>query len=246
MAKNKSSKKPVSPFRVVAMSVILTLLLAGGGAYFLGFLGPRDNPKAVGEAGGGGTERKIAYWRAPMNPTEIYDKPGKSAMGMDLVPVYEDEVDSNKTEGETERKIAYWRAPMNPTEIYDKPGKSAMGMDLVPVYEDELVGGVDVKVDPVTQQNMGLRTAIVKKGPLIHTLRIYGHITYDETRVAQISPKSSGWIEKIHIDFTGKFVEKGQPLFEIYSPELLTAQEEYMVTYRNGTAGVGTPPAAIL
>ena len=241
MAKNKSSKKPVSPFRVVAMSVILTLLLAGGGAYFLGFLGPRDNPKAVGEAGGGGTERKIAYWRAPMNPTEIYDKPGKSAMGMDLVPVYEDEVDSNKTEGETERKIAYWRAPMNPTEIYDKPGKSAMGMDLVPVYEDELVGGVDVKVDPVTQQNMGLRTAIVKKGPLIHTLRIYGHITYDETRVAQISPKSSGWIEKIHIDFTGKFVEKGQPLFEIYSPELLTAQEEYMVTYRSlqRTSGIG-------
>jgi len=241
MAKNESPKKPVSPFRVVAISVILTLLLAGGGAYFLGFLGPRDNQNPVGESAGGGTERKIAYWRAPMNPTEIYDQPGKSAMGMDLVPVYEEEVDSNKTGGETERKIAYWRAPMNPTEIYDKPGKSAMGMDLVPVYEDELVGGVDVKVDPVTQQNMGLRTAIVKKGPLIHTLRIYGHVTYDETRAAQISPKSSGWIEKIHIDFTGKFVEEGQPLFEIYSPELLTAQEEYMVTYRNlqRTSGMG-------
>jgi len=87
MAKNKSPKKPVSPFRVVAISVILTLLLAGGGAYFLGFLGPRHNQNPVGASAGGGTERKIAYWRAPMNPTEIYDKPGKSAMGMDLVPV---------------------------------------------------------------------------------------------------------------------------------------------------------------
>jgi Cu(I)/Ag(I) efflux system membrane fusion protein/cobalt-zinc-cadmium efflux system membrane fusion protein len=81
-----------------------------------------------------------------MNPTEIYDKPGKSAMGMDLVPVYEDELGSGKTGGETERKIAYWRAPMNPAEIYDKPGKSAMGMDLVPVYEDELIGGVEVSL----------------------------------------------------------------------------------------------------
>ena len=118
MAKNKLPKKPVSPFRVAALSVILTLLLAGGGAYFLGFLGPRDNQNPVGETAGGDTERKIAYWRAPMNPTEIYDQPGKIAMGMELVPVYEDEVDSINTGGEKERKISYWRAPMNPTEIY--------------------------------------------------------------------------------------------------------------------------------
>ena len=233
MAKNESPKKPVSPFRVVAISVILTLLLAGGGAYFLGFLGPRDNQNPVGESAGGGTERKIAYWRAPMNPTEIYDKPGKSAMGMDLVPVYEDEVDSNQAGGETERKIAYWRAPMNPTEIYDKPGKSAMGMDLVPVYEDELVGGVDVKVDPVTQQNMGIRTDSVNKEPLVFTIRTYGHITSDETRTTQINTKTNGWIETLYIDFTGKFVTKGEPLFEIYSPELMAAQEEYLVTYQN-------------
>ncbi|UCF91224.1 MAG: efflux RND transporter periplasmic adaptor subunit [Desulfobacterales bacterium] len=139
-----------------------------------------------------------------------------------------------------ERKIAYWRAPMNPTEIYDKPGKSAMGMDLVPVYEDELVGGVEVKIDPVTQQNMGLRTAKVAKGPLVHTIRTWGHVTYDETRTSQISPKSSGWIEKIHVDFTGKHVAKGEPLFEIYSPELFTAQEEYLVAYRNLQRSTGT------
>lgn len=235
MARNETNKTAASPLRVAAISVTLTLLLAGGGAYFLGYLGPRDghNPEPAAETATGGGERKIAYWRAPMNPTEIYDKPGKSAMGMDLVPVYEDEVGSTNAGGEAERKIAYWRAPMNPTEIYDKPGKSAMGMDLVPVYEDELVGGVAVSVDPVTQQNMGIRTALAKQEPLVFTIRTYGHITSDETRTTQINTKTNGWIEKLYIDFTGKFVDEGEPLYEIYSPELLAAQEEYLVAYQN-------------
>ena len=233
MTQNASDRKSVSPFRVAVISVALTLLVAGGGAYFLGYLGPRSSPDPIAESTDSGNERKIAYWRAPMNPTEIYDKPGKSAMGMDLVPVYEDEVDSNQAGGKAERKIAYWRAPMNPTEIYDKPGKSAMGMDLVPVYEDELVGGVEVRVDPVIQQNMGIRTARVKKEPLGFTIRTYGHITADETRTTQINTKTSGWIETLYIDFTGKYVSKDEPLFEIYSPELLAAQEEYLVTFKN-------------
>lgn len=183
MAENKEHKKPPSPFRVAVLTAVFTLLVAGGGAYFLGYPGPQKSKQAVEQGGG--------------------------------------------------RKIAYWRAPMNPTEIYDKPGKSAMGMDLVPVYEDELVGGVEIKIDPVTQQNMGIRTAMVEKGPLVHTIRTYGHVTYDETRTAQVSPKISGWIEKIYVDFTGKYVEKGKPLFELYSPDLFAAQEEYLITYRN-------------
>jgi hypothetical protein len=103
----------------------------------------------------------------------------------------------------------------------------------VPVYEDELVGGVEVRVDPVTQQNMGIRTALGKKEPLVFTIRTYGHITSDETRTTQINTKTNGWIEKLYIDFTGKFVAKGEPLYEIYSPGLLAAQEEYLVTYQN-------------
>jgi Cu(I)/Ag(I) efflux system membrane fusion protein/cobalt-zinc-cadmium efflux system membrane fusion protein len=233
MTNNQADEKSAFPLRVVAMTAILTLLLAGGGAYFSGYLGPRGSKKALPDTEKIGAERKIAYWKAPMNPTEIYDNPGKSAMGMDLVPVYEDEVTGKASKGDTKRKIAYWKAPMNPAEIYDNPGKSAMGMDLVPVYEDELVGGVEVKVDPVIQQNMGIRTAVVEKGPLIGTIRTYGHVTYDETHTAEISTKISGWIEKIHIDFTGKFVKKGQPLFELYSPQLFAAQEEYLATFRN-------------
>jgi Cu(I)/Ag(I) efflux system membrane fusion protein/cobalt-zinc-cadmium efflux system membrane fusion protein len=80
---------------------------------------------------------------------------------------------------------------------------------------------------------MGIRTALVKKEPLVFTIRTYGHITPDETRTTQINTKTNGWIEKLYIDFTGKFVVKGEPLYEIYSPELLAAQEEYLVAYQN-------------
>jgi RND family efflux transporter MFP subunit len=235
MLKKQTDKNPLSYFRVAAVTAIFTLLLAGGAAYYLGFFTLHGIQQDIQSTGGkGGQERKIAYWQAPMNPTEIYDKPGKSAMGMDLVPVYEDELAGSNTSGsDSQRKIAYWRAPMNPTEIYDAPGKSAMGMDLVAVYEDELVGGVEIKVDPVTQQNMGVRTAIVEKASLTQSIRTYGHVTYDETRTVEISPKISGWIEKIHVDFTGKFVKKMQPLFELYSPELFAVQEEYLIAYRN-------------
>ncbi len=126
---------------------------------------------------------------------------------------------------------------MHPQIIRDKPGNCPIcGMKLTPKRdtgtEDGNINGVDIKIDPVTQQNMGLRTAIVEKGPLKHTIRTYGHITYDETRTAQISPKFSGWFEKLYADFTGQFVKKGDPLFDIYSPELLAAQEEYLIALR--------------
>ena len=237
MVKNGAVKKSPSTVGVIVVTALLTLMISGGGAYYFGYLGAGGVQNTAQDSGHGGSKgQKIAYWRAPMNPTEIYDKPGKSAMGMDLVPVYKDELSGSDTPGgDSQRKIVYWRAPMNPTEIYDKPGKSAMGMDLAPVYEDELVSGVDVKVDPVIQQNMGIRTAAVEKGALVHTIRTYGHVTYDETRIGEVSSKISGWIEKIHVDFTGKFIKRGEPLFELYSPDLFAAQEEYMVAYRNLT-----------
>ncbi len=146
----------------------------------------------------------------------------------------------NKAPGLQEKKgkILYWQSPMNPTEIYDKPGKSIMGMDLVPVYEDATSSLGGIKINPATQQNMGIRLAKVEKGPLVHTIRTYGHITPDETLTAQVSPKISGWVEKLQVDFTGKYVQKGEPLFEIYSPDLVAAQEEYLVAIK-GMAQLG-------
>lgn len=136
-----------------------------------------------------------------------------------------------------ERKIIYWKAPMDPTEIYDAPGQSKMGMDLVPVYEDEVSGGgggdtnvdgVDVTINPVVEQNMGLKVEAVRQGPLSHTIRTFGHITFDETRTGRISPRFDGWVEKLHADFTGMTVKQGDPLFEVYSPALTASQEEFL------------------
>lgn len=134
---------------------------------------------------------------------------------------------------DNERKIVYWKAPMDPTEIYEQPGKSKMGMDLVPVYEDELVSGVDIKIDPVVEQNMGLKTEAVQKGPLNHTIETYGNITFDETRTGIVSLKAAGWIDKLYADYTGVHVKKGDPLYEIYSPALLASQEEYLSAFKN-------------
>ncbi|MBE0617775.1 MAG: efflux RND transporter periplasmic adaptor subunit, partial [Proteobacteria bacterium] len=230
----EAEKRP-SPFRVAVLAAALTLVLGGGGAYLLGYLGPRGGSPPVEEttaAGEAAPEEKTLY-TCGMHPWIIAEQPGECPIcGMKLTPK-RDEGETAPTAAAGERRILYWRAPMNPTEIYDAPGKSAMGMDLVPVYEDEVVGGVEVRIDPVTQQNMGVRTAPVETGPLVRIIRTYGHVTYDETRTSQVSPKFSGWIEKLYVDFTGQAVKKGDPLFGIYSPELVSAQEEYLVTYRN-------------
>jgi multidrug efflux pump subunit AcrA (membrane-fusion protein) len=228
--KDQLKKKSTSPVAVAIISVVVTLALTAGGLYLLGFHRPHAvtvTDKATGE--------KKTLWTCGMHPWIVQDKPGNCPIcGMKLTPKRDD--DAAKTAGtpsDSERKIAYWRAPMNPTEIYDKPGKSAMGMDLVPVYEDEVTGGAQITIDPVTQQNMGVRTAVVKKGVLSRTIRTYGHVTYDETRLGQVNLKFSGWIEKLHVDYTGAVVKKGDPLFDIYSPELISAGEDYLSALRN-------------
>ncbi|MFH2060257.1 MAG: efflux RND transporter periplasmic adaptor subunit [Pseudomonadota bacterium] len=231
---NKEKKQKMILVLILCVAVITGFVLTMGMKFFSSIAkkGPA-NPEIsnLQNADKGPHERKIIYWRAPMDPMEIYDKPGQSKMGMDLVPVYEDDVSDDTSD--KQRKIVYWKAPMDPTEIYEQPGKSRMGMDLVPVYEDELMGGVDIKIDPIVEQNMGLKTEAVQKGLLQHTIKTYGNITFDETKKGVVSQRFGGWIEKLYADYTGFYVEKGQPLYEIYSPELLAAQEEYLSAYKN-------------
>ncbi len=145
---------------------------------------------------------------------------------------------SQQTKGKKERKILYWRAPMDPTEIYDRPGKSKMGMDLIPVYEDEaeLGSGGVVKIDPEIVQQMGVRTTKVMKMDFHRVIRTVGYIDYNEEKLFTVSPKISGWIDQLYVDFTGQEVRKGQPLLEIYSPELVTTQEEYLLALKNKQA----------
>lgn len=139
---------------------------------------------------------------------------------------------SGMIDPKTGKKIKYWVAPMDTAYIREEPGKSPMGMDLVPVYEEE---GEEkeptstIRIDPVTMQNMGVRLARVRRKPLARYIRTFGNITYDETRIYTFNTKFNGWIEKLHVTFVGEKVTKGQPLFDIYSPELVTAQEEFLL-----------------
>lgn len=139
------------------------------------------------------------------------------------------------TAGKEGKKVLYWKSPMDPTYISPTPGKEpAMGMDLVPVYEGEeetQQGGV-VKIDPVTIQNIGVKTAVVERRSLSRVVRTVGRIDYDETKVRKITPKIGGWVEKQYVDFTGQVVRKGERLLEIYSPELVSTQEEYLRALR--------------
>jgi Cu(I)/Ag(I) efflux system membrane fusion protein/cobalt-zinc-cadmium efflux system membrane fusion protein len=135
----------------------------------------------------------------------------------------------------TGKVIKYWVAPMDPTYIRDEPGKSPMGMDLVPVYEEgggEKEPSSTIRIDPVTLQNMGVRTALVQRAKITKTIRAVGTVTYNETRLHAVNLKFDGWVETLHVNFEGESVTKGQPLFDVYSPVLVTAQEEYLLAAR--------------
>lgn len=186
------------------------------------------------------TQSETQLWTCGMHPEVIVDKPGNCPKcGMKLVPVKSTGEASmamsgsneQKPQDQKDRKILYWRAPMDPTEIYDHPGKSRMGMDLIPVYEGEAeVGsGGTITIDPVTVQNMGVRTEMVQQMDFTRNIRTVGKIEYDEENLYTVTTKISGWIEKLYVDYEGKLVQKGEPLLEIYSPELVTTQEEYLL-----------------
>ena len=171
-------------------------------------------------------QEEVATYRCPMHPTVVSDQAGSCPVcGMDLV---RDEETKSASSPSGEREIAYWRAPMDPSYTSDGPGKSPMGMDLIPVYEDERAGTGTVRIDPVTVQNIGVKTDVVRRQRLQRRVRTVGRVDYDETRMTDVNTKIAGWVEALHVDFTGQVVRKGEPLLEIYSPELVAAQEEYL------------------
>lgn len=131
-----------------------------------------------------------------------------------------------------QRKIKYWQAPMTPGYTSDKPGKSPMGMDLVPVYEDAGDGGGGIRINPTIVQNIGVKTEIAKVKTLRREIRTVGTLTYDERMVTHVHTKYEGWIEKLYVDFTGKEVEEDDLLAEIYSPQLVSTQEELLLAMK--------------
>ncbi len=217
--------RTVSKFVFIILSISLALFLGSCGS---------ANSDSTHEH----TQDEAGLYTCGMHPEVILEGPGQCPIcGMNLTPL---NVGGSKAEAATqgsqtsgERKILYWQAPMNPTEIYDAPGKSNMGMDLVPVYDDQTSSGSQVSIDPGTIQNMGVRTATVQRRDFSREIRALGKVDYNEENIYEVSSKISGWIEKLHVDYTGKPVRKGQALLELYSPDLVTTQQEYLLALKN-------------
>jgi len=135
----------------------------------------------------------------------------------------------------TGKKVLYWHDPMVPGQKFDKPGKSPfMDMQLVPVYAD---GGSDegaVAISPRVQQNLGVRVAEVKSGSQTSTMEAVGSVAYNERDVAVVQARSNGFLERLYVRAPLDPVRKGQPLAELYVPDWVAAQEEYLSAKRIG------------
>ena len=131
------------------------------------------------------------------------------------------------------KRVLYWHDPMVPGPRFDKPGKSPfMDMELVPVYADDAPGGGGVAINPRLQQNLGVRTAKAVAGSLSSAISAVGNVAYNERDVVVVQARSNGFVEKLHVRAALDPVRKGQALAELYVPEWVAAQEEYLAAKR--------------
>jgi len=128
-----------------------------------------------------------------------------------------------------DRKVLFYRNPMGLPDTSPVPKKDQMGMDYIPVYEDDAAAGATVTVSADKVQKLGVRTEPVQLRALSRPVRAVGSVLVDEKTLYVVAPKFEAWIEKLYVDTTGATVKKGEPLMEVYSPELYLAQKEYMV-----------------
>jgi Cu(I)/Ag(I) efflux system membrane fusion protein/cobalt-zinc-cadmium efflux system membrane fusion protein len=208
------------------MAIILFggLVAAGLSGAFVSCQKPRSEAQAP-------AQKQI--YHCPMHPNYLSDKPGTCPIcGMKLVPVNvpaQSSGPSGTVSGKKEHKVLYYRDAMNPSHTSDKPGKAPDGMDMVPVYADDAGGEAgEVKIDPTTVQNMGVAIETATARDLTKEIRVSGTIDFNETEISVVNTKIMGWVQKLYIDYTGQAVRKGQPLLTIYSPDLVSAQEEYL------------------
>jgi RND family efflux transporter MFP subunit len=153
------------------------------------------------------------------------------------------------------RKILYWVDPMHPAYKSDKPGIAPdCGMKLEPVYADggaasapaagrepahaddtSTMAAGTVRITPEKQQLIGVKYEQVETGGGSRTIRAVGRVAIDETRIGHVHTKVEGWIDKVFVDFTGKLVQKGQPLLTIYSPDMLASERELLLAAKART-----------
>lgn len=206
--------------KILALSVILALGVGLGAGYWLAPGQPPKTPSAAATP-----ERKPLYYRHPMNPKVTSPTPAKDEMGMDYLPVYAEDLAPAADKG----RILYYRHPMGAADTSPTPKKDEMGMDYIPVYASEAAASRQLRISPEKIQKLGVKTAKVEARKLVREIRALGSIQVDERRVHAVSPKFEGWIQRLQVNATGQAVKRGQALLEVYSPDLLSAQQEFLI-----------------
>lgn len=189
-------------------------------------------------------ERAPLYYQHPDGKPVYALTPKKGKDGRDFVPVYEDESTSagppaqqSATPSADKGRILYYRNPMGLPDTSPVPKKDSMSMDYIPVYENEVAEVGIVRVSPGKLQMLGVRTAPVEMHKtLVRSVRATGSVQLDERTLAVVTTKIGGWIESLQVSAVGDDIRRGDPLLQIYSPELVAAEEEYLVASRLTTS----------
>ena len=169
-----------------------------------------------------------------MHPQIIRDHPGDCPIcGMKLQPVRANNPAVGNAAPPGERKIKYYKSTMIAGQVSEKPGKDTMGMDMVPVYDGEDVSASAIQIDSATVQRMNLKTALVMRGPVRRAFRTVGSVAYNEEGFRDVTLKYEGWLERLDVNSTWTVVNAGDPLFEVYSPDLYNAELNYVVARRS-------------
>jgi Cu(I)/Ag(I) efflux system membrane fusion protein len=222
----------------LGLAIVSTAVVAAGGTWLLARRGAEHHDHgAAGEVAAAEAKER---WQCPMHPSIVQDHPGDCPIcGMKLVKVA---AGGGPSAGPTPAPVAahveekdQWQCPMHPSIVQDHPGDCPVcGMRLVKVERASGDGPAPeglsgVTIDPARQQLIGLKIAHVEKGPVGGAWRTSGRVAIDETRVHHVNVKFSGFMEHVHANFVGRPLKKGEPIFSIYSPELLAAQQEYLL-----------------
>lgn len=188
-------------------------------------------------------------WTCGMHPQVLEDHPGPCPIcGMNLVPVLADSAAAGPaTAGE--RRVLFYRNPMDPTVTSPVPAKDSMGMDYVPVYADEAAAAADtagpvVTIDPTVVQNMNVEVESIERRDITREIRTVGFLDFDQGKMVTVTTKVRGWVEKVYVNYIGEPVRRGQPLFEIYSPELVQTQQELISALGFARRMADAPPEA--
>ena len=252
----------VRAYRLLTARLLSVMLVAAVSLVPLALLTGCGDPESTSMSDNGDSAQ-VQLWTCGMHPNVITEEPGQCPIcGMNLTPVKntaeaeEQSVDEQAMDEQAmdAAQVQLWTCGMHPNVITEEPGQCPIcGMNLTPVKntaeaEEQAMGehavdeqsapaapspGASIVIDPATIQNIGVQTADVQERPLTRSIRTVGHLDYNEEMYSRINVKYPGWIEELYVNETGQPVAEGDPMLDIYSPELVAAQEEYLLAFQN-------------